>query len=174
MTALTPSIPEQLVRLAGPEQLAALGTMLATIPVEWVPALSYVSGAIGPTFDAIRGTFLVRIIDYAAAGYTLEDIQAACRSMSDPETQAACSWPNDYLQRFALAVVNSRKARAQVQARLDAIKKRDEDARERETLAAFWQSPEGVKLSAEMRARWDVGGPAFGTRRQNLPLTEEA
>lgn len=146
-------IGHQLQILAGPEALASLGTMLTTIPAEWVPPLSYLSAVVGPKWDTIRGTMLVRIIDYAMAGYQLPDIQAACRSLSDPAVQAECQFPDDYLRFFARALVDARRRRVDDEQQRE---QRERNHRER----MYWSSPEGIAEHAkglaiinEMRAR---------------------
>lgn len=83
---------------------ADVAGLLACIPDEWRPSIQYVSAVIGPAWERISGTMLIRLRDYTLQGITLEDVQDACERMSSPVVQAKIGFPDDWLKEFAGAV----------------------------------------------------------------------
>ena len=137
---------------------AALGALLAKIPPAWAPPIQYVGSVIGPTFDSIRGTLLVRLHDAALLGYTDEDVKAACRALSNPENRVTLTYPNDWLQAFDKFLVASRRQRKKEAADLAAAARRADDEPQAERGAH-----EAVAFRARLRRR-DVGHIRIGGR----------
>lgn len=94
---------------------AEVAKFLADIPDDWRPSIRYVSAVIGPAWDRVKGSILIRLRDYTMLGVTLEDVQDACAAMSSPSVQASVKFPDDWLREFAAAVRDAKTNRLRLE-----------------------------------------------------------
>jgi len=93
------------------DQATDLAAVYEQIPAEWTAPVRHVATVIGPAFDWIRATFLIRLADYAMQGYELADVCTACAALSSPEVQGRCTKGEHWLNEFAAALTTARVRR---------------------------------------------------------------